>query len=305
METTASSPSVPGFRSPAYAAAAIGWAASMVWLGLAHPPMAALAAGSAAYSALLAAFACWRLPPAVPAHSDDTLRLAGPRRAALPRVTIISLALAWALVYGFAYGGAFGGIRVPGLTPLVARVSRLGAPRAGLDGLTLMNFVTIAAVPMVLMLALGTRPRELGLSRTARGTASAMLACLAVPLGFIAWGFVSGALTLALLLAAIVQNLLSNDFTEEFLCRGLALSGLRRSLSNEWSNVIQALLFALFHAGGTVVEERGNPSLIVANIVALNFPMRMTLGVLALRSRSLLLPTTVHVSLHIMKDALG
>ena len=44
-------------------------------------------------------------------------------------------------------------------------------------------------------------------------------------------------------------------------------------------------------------------SLIVANVVALNFPMGMALGVMALRSRGLLLPTVVHVSLHIMKDA--
>jgi membrane protease YdiL (CAAX protease family) len=68
-----------------------------------------------------------------------------------------------------------------------------------------------------------------------------------------------GSLTVVALLTAIVQNLLSNGSTEEFLCRGLFLSALRRWLSNDWSNVIQALLFAPIHAGGTVVEGGATP----------------------------------------------
>lgn len=288
--------------SPAYAVAALVWIAAVLWLGMSRLPMAGLAAGSAACSAFLVGLSLWLLPAAIPSASDDTLRLTGARSAVAPRYAIVLLTLAWAFVYAFATGGAFGGLRVPALTPFVARVGRLSLPE-GLDGLTLMNFLTQAAVPAALMLAAGTRPRELGLSAPARGTAATAAACVAVPLGFVAWGFGRGSLTVALLLTAIVQNLLSNGFTEEFLCRGLFLSGLRRWLSNDWSNVIQALLFALIHAGGTVAEEGRHASLIAANVVALNFPMGLALGVMALRGRSLLLPTIVHVSLHIMKDA--
>jgi len=57
--------------------------------------------------------------------------------------------------------------------------------------------------------------------------------------------------------------------------------------------------------GGAVPEERGDPVLAAAAAVALNFPMGMALGVVAVRTGSLALPVAVHVSLHLMKDMLA
>ncbi|MFL5330269.1 MAG: CPBP family intramembrane glutamic endopeptidase [Gemmataceae bacterium] len=40
-------------------------------------------------------------------------------------------------------------------------------------------------------------------------------------------------------------------------------------------------------------------------VVALNFPMGVALGVIALRTGSLALPVAIHVSLHVMTDVLS
>lgn len=69
--------------------------------------------------------------------------------------------------------------------------------------------------------------------------------------------------------------------------------------------VFQAAFFALIHAGGTVAEEHWNPVLIFANVLALNMPIALTLGFMAMRSRSLLLPSAVHVSLDTMGRLVG
>lgn len=68
--------------------------------------------------------------------------------------------------------------------------------------------------------------------------------------------------------------------------------------------MVQALLLALLHMGGTVSEER-SAVLIIANTVALNAPIGFTLGVMALHGRSLLLPTVIHVSLDMVSRLVG
>jgi hypothetical protein len=79
-----------------------------------------------------------------------------------PWYTVAGFTLAWAFLYGFAFGGIYGGVRVPGLTPIIADLSRWW-PAPGIDGTTLLNFAFLAALPGAVLLALGVRPRELGL----------------------------------------------------------------------------------------------------------------------------------------------
>jgi membrane protease YdiL (CAAX protease family) len=69
--------------------------------------------------------------------------------------------------------------------------------------------------------------------------------------------------------------------------------------------VVQGLLFGLLHLGGAIPEAGGDPVQAVSAAVALNFPMGMALGLVAVRTGSLMLPTAIHVSLHIMKDVLA
>jgi membrane protease YdiL (CAAX protease family) len=176
------------------------------------------------------------------------------------------------------------------------------APHLG--GLELHNFLTLALLPGILLFALGMRPQELALTPPRRGTLAATLACLVVPFGFIVWGFAGNGLTVVALALLLLHNLLSNGFSEEFFARGMVFSQLRARLPNDWALMAQGLVFALVHAGGTFGEEHGNPLRTIANVVALNFPMGVALGAMAVRSRSLVMPVVVHVSLDTMKDLL-
>ena len=72
-----------------------------------------------------------------------------------------------------------------------------------------------------------------------------------------------------------------------------------------WTNVEPGVLFGLLHLGGAIPEAGGDPVQAVSAAVALNFPRGMALGLAAVRTGSLMLPTAIHVSLHIMKDLLA
>jgi membrane protease YdiL (CAAX protease family) len=121
----------------------------------------------------------------------------------------------------------------------------------------------------------------------------------------VGWAVTVGKVTPLALLVMAVHSLVSNGFCEEFMCRGLLLPTLRASAPTAWAVVAQGLLFGLVHLGGAVPEESGDPVLAAAAAVALNFPMGVALGVVAVRTGSLALPVAVHVSLHLMKDVLA
>jgi membrane protease YdiL (CAAX protease family) len=276
------------------------WALSLAWYGRANAEMAAMAAGGAAYAAVLAALTAWLVRrPA----GEDRLRARGTTAPLWAWHAVVIVLLAWAFLYGFAFGGLYGGVRVPGLTPWIADLARWW-PAPGIDGTTLLNFVSLAAVPAAVLLALGAGPREMGLCAPVPGTRAATAACLLLPLVFVVWGFAAGKLTVTLLLVMLVHNVLSNGFTEELMCRGLLLPPLRSSVGTAWAVVIQGLLFGLIHLGGAVPEEGGDWLLAAAAAIALNVPMGIALGVIAVRTGSLALPTAIHVAGHVMKDIL-
>ena len=276
------------------------WIGALMILLLSEPTMALLALASGAYAALLAGLTAWLIPKTDVPEPDTVLRASGTRRALALRIAVVVAAVVWTAAFGVERGG----FKVPLLTPLLKSLQTVRlAPH--LDGFVLHNFFSLALIPGILLIALGTRPRELGLCAPVRGTLKATLACLAYPLIMVIWAFTSKGLTIAGLFFWLLHNLLSNGFSEEFFARGMILSHLRARLKTDWALVLQALIFALLHAGGTIPEEHGNPARIIANVVGLNFPMGLALGFMAIRSRSLLLPTLVHISLDTMKDLLG
>lgn len=284
---------------PAVAGAAL-WAAALAYYAARRPSLAAMAAGGAAYAAILAAL-CARLvrSPAPP----DRLRATG-RTAPLSAWYAVALAvLAWGFLYGVAFGGVSGGVYVPLLTPWVADLSRRWlAP--GVDGTTVLNFASFAVVPGLILAAAGATRPELALAAPVKGTGRAAAACLALPAAFVAWGFAAGKVTAASLGVAVVHDFLSNGFAEEFMCRAVLLAALRSVLPVGWAVVTQGLLFGLVHVGGAIPEEGCGLVAAAAAAVALNAPMGMALGVVAARTGSLALPTAVHVSLHLMNDVL-
>lgn len=282
---------------PAALAAAAVWALALGWYARVNPPMAGMAAAGAAYAGVLAGLTVWLVRRPAP---DDRLRAGPPRRA---WDIVAGGLLGWAFLYGFAFGGVYGGVRVPGLTSLIADLTRW-RPAPGVDGTTLLNFASLAAVPAAALLAAGARPRDLGLCPPVPGTRAATAACLVLPAGFVAWGFAHGKLTPALLLVGVVHNLLSNGLTEEVMCRGVLLARLRTAAGTAWGVAIQGLLFGLVHVGGAIPEEHGDAVTAAAAAVALNAPMGVALGVIAVRTGSLALPTAIHVAGHLMRDVL-
>jgi membrane protease YdiL (CAAX protease family) len=203
------------------------------------------------------------------------------------------------MVQSVASGGTVGGVHVPLLTPLFETLYRMRTPLH--DSATpLFHLLTFVLVPGALLVLFGATARQLGLTRPVRGTALATLACLVVPLGMLAWAMTHGRMGVAALFWLLLHNFLSNGFSEEFVVRGVIFSHLRALLTDRWALVAQAFLFALPHIGSTIPEEHFNGLLAAANIVGLNAPIGLALGFLALRSRSLVMPTIVHISLDTM-----
>jgi membrane protease YdiL (CAAX protease family) len=242
----------------------------------------------------------WLIPVRSAPGDDDVIRSARTRRFGL-RLIVVTTSIA--IVFAFYTG--FGLVATGHQLPVMLRIMRFFSYLYRVhhfEAYTAFNFVALALVPGVLLLALGAKPRELGLTSPTRNTNQAMAASLVLPVVFVAVAFARGKLSPVGLLGLLIHNLFSNGFSEEFFARGMILSHLRALVRGDWALFGQAMIFALMHFGGTIGEEHGNVPLIVANVVAENFPIAIVLGVMALRTRSLVLPTVVHIPLDTMKD---
>lgn len=209
------------------------------------------------------------------------------RRAARSIVVALACVLMGCVAFDFA------GMRVaPWLFHAWLAVERTILPPLGTGS---PKFVFCVLVPGVLVMALGARPREIGLGLPARGTLWATFACTALFL--VAWGFrlAQGRLTIDRLGLFLAHNVLSNGFSEEFLSRGLVLSHARAFMRSGWALLLQALVFAALHIGVSLHDEPNLPA-ILANVVALNGPMGYALGLMTLRTRSLVLPAALHTA---------
>jgi membrane protease YdiL (CAAX protease family) len=159
------------------------------------------------------------------------------------------------------------------------------------------NFISEALVPGLLLFALGAKPIELGLSKWAKGSSYALLGALVLPAIMVGIWFTKGHASLGLLAFWLARNFLSNGISEEFIMRGMTMSHLRGFFSNEWAVTLQALLFGALH-----FETGGNGLLTLAEVIALNAPTGLFLGLIALRARSVVLTGLIHTTLDTMKD---
>ena len=166
------------------------------------------------------------------------------------------------------------------------------------------NFGLYVVIPLALLFALRTRPRELGLVPWAGRTWPSVVPCLLLPLIMIAIGFAKGSLTLGMLGYWVFHNLLSNGFSEEFFARGMVFSHLRAFLRKDWALFAQAMVFSLLHYAATS-EEHGNVIMTLANIISENSVMAIVMGLIALRTRSLALPAILHTSFDTMQRLIG
>jgi len=280
--------------SPASWAMIAAGGVSQIYLLLGDPNWGYAALGLNVYMLLLWWATVWATPGA--STETDVLRAAGPRSRVALRSAVVVLALLGVFAYSVAVNGAG---HVPVFSPLMHAWS-VSNPPFGTTAIP--NFVLYALIPGLLVLALGAKRRELGLTAPRAGTLRAALAALVLPAIFCAWALFAGKLGIAALGYVVVRNFLSSGFSEEFLVRGLALSHLRAYLTTEWAVFAQAMLFAIFHAASSL-DEPGIP-LLIAYLIATSAIQGYVLGLIALRTRSLALPVLIHTTLGMMKEAL-
>jgi membrane protease YdiL (CAAX protease family) len=189
---------------------------------------------------------------------------------------------------------------VPGAGPLPLWSDLTGAlGRAG-DGVFgngnfLANPVTYGVLPLLLLLLLGARPRDLGFARGHR-VGRVILLWAAIPVAMLAFALVTGQLTVARLASRLVSNLMQNGFWEELLFRGALQTRLRALLSPEWAIVIGALLFGAWHLG-LGYTNTGGAGLLPALAITIvhQATVGLAFGIVFERTRNLLAPSVAHI----------
>jgi membrane protease YdiL (CAAX protease family) len=272
------------------------WVASVLVLLTGDRSTAYLALGIGGFVALLVALGKWALP----AGNDepaDALKQEGTRGSLAARGVVLAIAVAWTVLLGLSFN-----IRVPYVTAFFFAALRMhtGLPRGGWGpALTL----TLAVIPGLMLLALGARPRQLGLVWKSGGRLRLSL-WIAIPFGLALWRVLTGHLSPWRLVLVLLENVMLNGFPEEFLFRGALLTYFRAFLATDWAFFLQAVLFSLVHYGITIPEEHGKVFLILANVLAENIPVAMIFGLMALRSRSLAMGVTVHFAFDSIRNIL-
>ena len=284
-------------RSPAFLTAVLLYVASLVELAVVRDwTYLSVAVGFAIFM-LLAWFATTRLVAEPAPPPPDVLRAVGPRPRVIARTAVVVVFTALLFIHGFSFYGIH-------VLPALDRFYRYVLGLAPWLGTGLPNFVIEALIPGLLVIALGARLREIGLSRPARGTLLAIAACTGLFVLSWIFRFAQGHLTVPALALYLLHNVLSNGFSEEFGMRGLLMSHLRAYLRTDWALLTQGLAFALLHFASSLHDEPTTLG-IVANVIALNMPMGIVMGLMALRTRSLALPAVLHTVLDTERNVFG
>lgn len=183
---------------------------------------------------------------------------------------------------------------VPLWSPLVGWLQGLSSQWFG-NGNYLTNPVTYVALPLLVLLLAGARPRSLGFGHGSDIRHVLLLWC-AIPLVFFAYALVWGQLTLVGLLGRFIANFLSNGFSEEFLFRGALQTQLRRLARPGWALVIQALVFGAWHLGlGYTTTGHSGLLPALATVIVHQAVVGLAYGVIFERTGNLLAPSIVHI----------
>jgi membrane protease YdiL (CAAX protease family) len=157
-----------------------------------------------------------------------------------------------------------------------------------------LNPVTDVVLPLVVLLALGARPGELGLGRGHRvGRVLAIWAVLPLIAIGIALGLGAGSPALAAMV--FLRNLFQNGFSEEFLWRGAIQTRLSRLTTPAWGLVLAALAFGLWHTGADASEVQGRVLDAACAGIVSQAGIGIGLGVVLQRTRNLMAGTVAHM----------
>lgn len=174
--------------------------------------------------------------------------------------------------------------------PAVAHLVVLSA-RFPLDAVNpLLYFV----LPMLLLLLIGVRWREVGFAPGHRVWAVTLLWC-GLPVVLIVISVLRGGTQLSTLGLALFHNSLRNGFFEEFLFRGAFMAVLIRLLDNRWGIVLSSLIFGLWHVGTNTVMFSGNFLAGVAYGMLVQALIGLGFAIVVYRTRNLLASSIIHV----------
>ena len=182
-------------RRPAVIVGSFIWAMAMATMGVVDPNVAAIALGTAAYAAALAGATLWLIPARNVEPDPGVLRATRTRWFWL-RLAIVAASAAIVFAFYTGFGAVYAGAHLPFIASIMRSFAYLHRAYH-FEAYTAFNFVALALVPGVLLLALGAKPRELGLTRPVSRTYRAMAACLVLPAVFVIIAFVRGRLSLS------------------------------------------------------------------------------------------------------------
>lgn len=204
------------------------------------------------------------------------------------QVAIVLAVIVWAGWRGLVFHGVIPLSTVP--TFLALPTWDLGTVLFG-EGREhwLDSMLIYTAIPLLLLLLAGARPRELGL-RWGDGTGR-VLAGVAVPL--LAFGLFTA--NPAVLGQRLISNAFQNGPFEEFLFRGALQTRLRSFISADSALVVQALLFGVWHIGLGLTMTGGDVLAAVAYTIVFQSLLGIGLGVVFARTWSLIAPSILHV----------
>jgi len=162
------------------------------------------------------------------------------------------------------------------------------------------NTARYLLLPLVGLLILGARPRELGL-RMGRGSLRVTAIWCALPAAAVTGSLVTGASTASGLALLATGNLFQNGLAEEFFFRGALLARLERETDATWALVLSSLAFAALHLGlAWTLGGTADPWIAASTVIALHGVMGLGFGFLFVTTRSLLAPTVFHVLVNTM-----
>jgi membrane protease YdiL (CAAX protease family) len=161
---------------------------------------------------------------------------------------------------------------------------------------SLANLVTYVLLPLAALLGLGARPGELGLTR-GRFALRALAVWATLPTLAIVTGVAVSARRPLSVLTTLGGNVLQNGFSEEFLFRGALLTRIAALAGPAWGLVLSSLAFGLWHLGANWSEVHGDPVAAACAGICAQGGIGLGLGVIFLRTHSLLAGTIVHVLL--------
>jgi membrane protease YdiL (CAAX protease family) len=164
-----------------------------------------------------------------------------------------------------------------------------------LDAESLDNTIRYVVFPSVVLVLLGWRSRDLGFGRSRRGTVRSMLLWSVLPLvGYGVAAFAIGHGKPQALAHRFFIDIFRNGYAEEILFRGMVLRMTALAFGSSAGNLVQTIVFGMFHVGSDLIAERGVVWLALADAIATQAVAGYFFGLLTLRTGNVLASGAAH-----------